>query len=463
MSTDSSVGHQPVDQHMEEAPTNISSSPDAKLVYNQEQQAQTPVPGYATVCDQVQESSLLPGNLDRGYREKPTDSRKEDAPKLRGHLFHDIPQHDFILPSGSPINATVAEIIAIFPNWFKNVDIALRFHNNGITSTIHFAIFEEYRDLGAATSMDCERARDYITDQYRKTMRKVIEKWTKASHQTPKDWDRYATQINNFLPDVARQPNFVAPAPILFTDLAKGLKKLPQGDDAGDLTRALEYALQNKARDDDGNPVTLLFPTHLQAILDFVGRTTITKARCDPEIIARYAKRVRDAAFVKREEKRKVEENLAAAQEKAGVWTPKKQPIRLQPTIAQPVQQVRAAAQQVRANSVPEELIDPRMLNFDAFLQQPPPAHDPFLDPELGQFYAQYRPAEQFHPARPYQPDYQHQQAEQGETLGQETFTMADLDTLIADCQTTYPSYTWDPADLSDSDQARMFESHPPP
>lgn len=228
-------------------------------------------------------------------------SKLAKTPAPRAQFLRNLPPHDYILPAGSPLNFTIAEIISILPNWFRNRDFAIRFQNNGINGGIHFAILDEYRHLNMPTLIECERARDHISDSYRKAMRQVDLKWTKATQKAPVGWNANYMMANNFLPDVAREPGYKAPPSILFKDLVVGLKKLPQGSDAGDLTRALQFAMQNQKADERGQSVEFMFPDDIQTILNHIGRTQITGEHTDPATIFRYGNTLRQAAAAKKE------------------------------------------------------------------------------------------------------------------------------------------------------------------
>ncbi|KAJ4364542.1 hypothetical protein N0V83_009138 [Neocucurbitaria cava] len=237
----------------------------------------------------------------------------------RFHFLHDLPAHDYVLPAGGPINVTMVEIIAILPNWFRNRNIALRFQNNGINAGIHLAILQEYRHLNLTTLIEFERAREQLSSQYRKTMRDMIVGWTKAKHQAPGDWNKSNMLVNDFLPEAARQPGYVAPPSIPFKHLTFGLKKLPEGHDAADLTRALDFCLNNQKTNEHGQGIDFMFPDDLQDILNYIGRTVIINAHTDPHAIRRYGDIVKAAHSAKvtklaeQRQQKKVTEQQATA------------------------------------------------------------------------------------------------------------------------------------------------------
>ncbi|CAE7027569.1 hypothetical protein PTTW11_04269 [Pyrenophora teres f. teres] len=220
----------------------------------------------------------------------------------RGQLLLGIPPHDYMLPQGGLINATVVDIIVIFPQWFRNPRILQRFLNNGITANIHLIILEEYRHLGLTSGEQLERARDYLSNAYRKQMRKYSDpKWTKQTHRAPVDWNMQALSIHDFTPECMVSGDlYVTPPSIPFKDLAIGLKKLPEGNDAGDLTHALDYAMRNHKLDEKGYPADFVFPDDIQLILNAIGRISVTSGNTDASIITRYHHMLRDVEVVRR-------------------------------------------------------------------------------------------------------------------------------------------------------------------
>jgi hypothetical protein len=236
------------------------------------------VPGFHGILGQnVSRSQLAPS--------APRPPRQQHA-----KLLSNVPKHIYPLHSGAPINFTLPEIIAILPHWFRNRNLTTRFLNNGINAGLHLALLEEYRYIDVYTSEDRKRARDRLGDAYRSIMRKVDAEWKLGTHVPPEGWDERGIDIAGFVPDGARE----ATASISFKDLAIGLKKLPRGNDAGDLTRALEYAIRNRKIDEWGREAELMFPDDLQAILNQIGRTGVTQEHTDRFVLTRYRNILRE-------------------------------------------------------------------------------------------------------------------------------------------------------------------------
>jgi hypothetical protein len=231
---------------------------------------------------------------------QPTMPKAPTIGKPRAQFMLHMPHNEYLFTKGGSINATMVDIIALLPQWFRNRDILLRLLNNGITSNIHLAILEEHRHLNISTSEDTERARDHLSDAYRKVMRRTESGWIKRNHKVPKDWDVAVLSIENFVPEAAEKAGYAVSPPIPFKSLAIGLKKLPQGPDAGDITRALDYTMQNHKVDEYGRSCEFMFPDDIHLVLNHIGRTQITADHLDTFVIARYGDVLREAEQARR-------------------------------------------------------------------------------------------------------------------------------------------------------------------
>lgn len=123
-------------------------------------------------------------------------------------------------------------------------------------------------------------------------MRMSNRNWTKASHLIPAGWDFNSLAMDGFQHDDVQKPGYIQPAPIPFRDLAVAVKKLPEGTNAGDLTRALQFALQQ--------PEVYMFPDDLPTILNHIGRTQITLAHTDRWIVQQYTETKRKEDHLKK-------------------------------------------------------------------------------------------------------------------------------------------------------------------
>lgn len=193
------------------------------------------------------------------------------------------PDYIYNMPGGTLLNFTLVEVIALLVNWFKVYpDLAERFLNNGLTSGTHMIILEEHRNI-FMLEKDRNRTKDLISDGYRRSMRKINEAWTKAKHKKPQGWDGNALSVNHLTHEKGGKAR-----PIPMKVLMNDIKHLPQGHDAGDLTRALQYAISNQKRGPNAEFLDWLFPDDLHTILGHIGYTTITLNHLDEAAVARF-------------------------------------------------------------------------------------------------------------------------------------------------------------------------------
>lgn len=217
----------------------------------------------------------------------------------RAEFFHKLPDHGYVMPPGRALNFTAVEIIAILSNWFKHQSMALRLLNNGINSGTHFAILQAHRDMGQ-DNHEPHKTKDVIADLYRKSMRKIDAKWAKQSHKAPEGWNANNIAVNGFRPDGALISGYKIPPSIPFKDLMAGLTKLPQDNDAGDLTRALQFATRTQKIGPNGVAEEFLFPDDIHVILNKTEYVHITQEHTDPNVLGRYQVILRQAEAAQR-------------------------------------------------------------------------------------------------------------------------------------------------------------------
>ncbi|PSN70874.1 hypothetical protein BS50DRAFT_584450 [Corynespora cassiicola Philippines] len=210
-----------------------------------------------------------------------------------------VPLWNFHFISEKPLNATAVEILAILPQIFREEEILNRFLNNGISFRTHSEILKEYRwnekshSQGMGPSMMATRYYEVKRHRNRYEVRKQNE-WKRSRHQAPKGWNHNAIAINSYTPGWKKPVDYnnttrlpVCKVPVEFILLARGLRKLPKGPDAGDLTRALKYSLGHVRSDG----TEYLFPDHWNEILDIIGRTKVTRDHADGAAFRRIEKK----------------------------------------------------------------------------------------------------------------------------------------------------------------------------
>lgn len=252
-------------------------------------------PKNATGNPYLQNQSMITANqppqvrnaIGNPYQQNQPVDASNQPPQVRTPLsepyLQSQPEYVYNMPGGTLLNFTLVEVIALMVNWFKVYpDLAERFLNNGLTSGTHMVILEEHRNI-SMLDRDRNRTKDLISDGYRRSMRRIHESWTKAKHKKPQGWDGNVLSVNHLSHDKAGKAT-----PIPMKVLMNGIKHLPQGDDAGDLTRALQYAISNQKRGHNAEVLDWMFPDDLHTILAHIGYTAINQNHLDEAAVARY-------------------------------------------------------------------------------------------------------------------------------------------------------------------------------
>ncbi|KAH7562814.1 hypothetical protein BM1_02334 [Bipolaris maydis] len=199
------------------------------------------------------------------------------------------PSWNLSFPAG---NITAAEITAYCPHWLKSIDVVNRFLSHG-ARTIHIAaLLNEFRTFPDNRVFNTNSTLVMMSYAMRKA---GFDGWCVMKHF---DFSR-----EHFLPESGlsvthfRTPCMTQPrdetseeahhainqevCPVAFKDLARHVKKHPSGDDALDLARCVQYAIEHPDE-------VWLFPTDFQRLTTYLGGpATITPNHLDEQVFAR--------------------------------------------------------------------------------------------------------------------------------------------------------------------------------
>jgi hypothetical protein len=210
-----------------------------------------------------------------------------------------LPVYDYIYEDEQPICFTAVELITFLPRLCRSRWVAERLLNGGMSNVAHLEIHKTHRFT--AKHRD-GFTRNTVAFGYTDAMRgpgwrlKDTDPqgaWSRKTHKVPEGW-QCTSAMNKFAPDGLLKGNWIQPEPVPFSDLLKGVKKIPVGSDAADLTRAIDFAVGNVKETGQ----IWMFPTDLKTILDHIGRTVLTSEHQDRAINQRYQ-------FQKRESERR--------------------------------------------------------------------------------------------------------------------------------------------------------------
>ncbi|PSN70872.1 hypothetical protein BS50DRAFT_659704 [Corynespora cassiicola Philippines] len=182
-------------------------------------------------------------------------------------------------------NVTMAELLAFGPNWIKSHDVIERAISNGASMVLIAYMINYYRDTTIGGPVDS----NWISTKmrYAVSFRKQeprYSNWKVANHKAPSDWDPTKLDTSDF-----RTPNTThetkpdpEPRSIPFKGLAKGLKSMPKGDDALDLTRCVQYHTIHPNE-------KWMFPEQYQDLLTHIGGPSeIKESHQDGKVFDRW-------------------------------------------------------------------------------------------------------------------------------------------------------------------------------
>jgi hypothetical protein len=202
------------------------------------------------------------------------------------------PSWNLPFPNG---NLTAAEILAYLPHWLKSIDVVDRFVMHGAKAGHLAAMINEFRDQPLGQDFQPNSAMVMIKYAMR---RAGHQDWKFGIHL---EYDLgIARPEDNLNVHGFRTPNRTHPKevrtgtpeknkvnqdspPLPFKDLAIHVKEHPCGDDALDLTRCVQYAIEHEEE-------VWLFPTDFQRLIAHLGGpATVTHAHYDRQVFARHS------------------------------------------------------------------------------------------------------------------------------------------------------------------------------
>jgi hypothetical protein len=185
----------------------------------------------------------------KSIKGKPTTGKKSDTNTRTGRAteYYDklqgAPAPNLDFPLG---NLTIAEMAAFHPEALKSWDVIDRYCGNGGTQAAFATMINHFRVMarGPIPNNSVYRMMKGSMQQRAKVEERYKD-WTAGSHHQYHDEERFdpaSVSITGFR-TAADGRNKSSAAPIPIKDLAIGVKTFPTGNDALDLTRAVQYCL----------------------------------------------------------------------------------------------------------------------------------------------------------------------------------------------------------------------------
>lgn len=210
------------------------------------------------------ETTQLPSNA--GSTEATELSVSRPLKHLIYNKLADAPSMNLPFPKG---NLTAAEILAFCPEWVKSWDVVERFFSNGATPNVMTHMINHFRKMerGALKANSLNTAMKNAVGT-RKEER--YKNWRSSRHRAPGNWNAKDLDVGTFrIPNQTHKRTATnmpksAAIPVPFYQLKEGVEHMPQGSDALDLTKCIEYHCTHQDEE-------WLFPTHFQALTQKLG------------------------------------------------------------------------------------------------------------------------------------------------------------------------------------------------
>ncbi|CAO2653594.1 Nn.00g030050.m01.CDS01 [Neocucurbitaria sp. VM-36] len=203
----------------------------------------------------------------------------------------DAPSAQLAFPTG---NITLAELTAFLPQSIKSWNVIDRALFNGAMSVTFAGMINHFRTMPNGPIENNSIYRMMKGPMDKRALQDVAYKgWSVSAHQKlkkPNDFDPtsvsvagYRTPVNYDRRADATATQVSAPT-ILFRDLMKGVKIMPSGDDALDLTRCVQHCIDHPDED-------WFYPQDFEALVSHLppyGPSPVRRSHHDGSIIARY-------------------------------------------------------------------------------------------------------------------------------------------------------------------------------
>jgi hypothetical protein len=200
-----------------------------------------------------------------------------------------VPSEDLALPPGAKF--TAVELLTYLPLSLKSHNVVYRFASNGCPRNILWAIIDHNRNFDRPWHVNS------CGEMIYQTMREAgYDNWTFKTHATwhtkaaAKTWNVELLTIPDIQPPSKNGKKTGAAAPIQFKSLANGVKAPPQGSDALDLTRMVDYAILHPSE-------SWLYPDDYAELLNTIGgKAKVTLDHTDKYLSNRWTEKLRREA-----------------------------------------------------------------------------------------------------------------------------------------------------------------------
>jgi hypothetical protein len=213
-------------------------------------------------------------------RSAPTNTPNGNQVVAPRNKLYDAPSMNVPFPTG---NMTAAEVAAFLPHWMKSWDVIERFAHNGGTKQILARMVNTLRTMPRGL-LPANTILKFMQNAMRR--RPGNSTWTMGGEPIPVSHDPNSLSVTGYrVPRdtyPGRGPTETEPGNYQFKDLATGVKHFPVNDDALDLTRLIQYHVNNPSE-------IWNFPRDYANLIRHIGGpTSVIPANTDSAVFARW-------------------------------------------------------------------------------------------------------------------------------------------------------------------------------
>ncbi|KAF2682193.1 hypothetical protein K458DRAFT_370856 [Lentithecium fluviatile CBS 122367] len=242
------------------------------------------------------------------------------SPEKFWDKLKDAPSPNLPFPSSTTANFTLIEHLTFLPNTLKSWDVIERIVSNGASTPILAYIINNTRDMpyGLITNNSLLRL---MQNAVRLRTEERYQNWTVQKHRAPVGWNEknVGLSVGGFRTPATTYPRKHGkwndpPPPVAFKDLVSGVKRMPKGKDALDLTRCVEYHIEHPDEE-------WVYPDQFEAlVMHLGGPMEVTYEHLDSVAFGRWAAMKRVGIVRVREREDPAEVGVSAVRKmKAGV------------------------------------------------------------------------------------------------------------------------------------------------
>ncbi|KAF2649903.1 hypothetical protein K491DRAFT_732873 [Lophiostoma macrostomum CBS 122681] len=256
-------------------------------------------------------AGAAPSPTQAGTKKRRIASNRVGYAEEKWGKLENAPYADIGFPPG---NITAVEILTFCPRWIGSWDVVERLIENEGSMSGFRNIINAHRDVATRGKIECHSVYRMMQSTARHRFNKTGDArwydWRGPSGHNfldERQWDKKTISVKNFRTQQQIDSGDASQnLSIAFKDLANDVARMPQGDDALDLTRMVQYHLDHPDEE-------WYLPEHYGQLLNHIGGPLpVTEQHMDPAVIDRYMSASAKAAVLRRREQHRKNKQMQA-------------------------------------------------------------------------------------------------------------------------------------------------------